>query len=236
MNAMKTRYIITFIGMVVFYLLTVAIGLDQIHRKDAESAEWKRKFESLNATVKKSARTLEKRANALADASKESTEKIIKLESDLPKMLADAKLQGRLEVLNEHLAELAKESKQQASITANRPATQLSYQGAVPAPHPVQSLQTTQENPFWKTYQSVAILRQIRADADKRWGTNYEMVEYQMKGQKEAYEKLMEYRKNYDRVTKGVVAEAEQRWGTNYEMVVYQIKEQLEAKSRIDKR
>ncbi len=92
------------------------------------------------------------------------------------------------------------------------------------------------ENPFWKTYQGVRVLRQIRDDADARWGTDYRMVEFQVGEQKEAFEKLLGYRKIHNRVTKGIVAEAEQRWGTDYKMVIWQIKEQSEAKGRLDGR
>ena len=79
-------------------------------------------------------------------------------------------------------------------------------------------------------------MKGIRADAQKKWATDYTMVEFQIKNQKQAFEELLEYRKSHDRVTKGIIAEAENHWGTDYTMVVYRIKEQLGAKSRLDQR
>ena len=62
------------------------------------------------------------------------------------------------------------------------------------------------------------------------------MVAWQIKEQKEAYEKLLDYKKSYNSTMKVIISEAEQHWGTDYSMVVWQIKEQVEAKNSLDRR
>lgn len=184
-----------------------------------------------------------KRSEAALAAAKEEVEMLrgenLRLETELSstralletaeKRIESARALGRTEAALDALASTATSS---APVYAPR-VTRTVPQASASIPKPTLS---AVEHPFWKTYQGVGVMKAIRAGAEERWGTDYTMVEFSIKQQRQAYEKLLEYKKSYDRATKGIVSQAEARWGTNYEMVVYHIKEQLEAKSRLDGR
>ena len=91
-------------------------------------------------------------------------------------------------------------------------------------------------NPFWSTMNGIRIAKVIKQEAELHWKTDFTMVAWQIKEQKEAYEKLLDYKKSYNSTMKVIISEAEQHWGTDYSMVVWQIKEQVEAKNSLDRR
>lgn len=102
----------------------------------------------------------------------------------------------------------------------------------------------------------------IESDCKKKWGTNYEMVEYCIKNQRQAVNNLsrhsgpilqecgrkwgtnyemVEYctknqqqaQRNLSRLSGPILQECRKKWGTNYEMVEYCTKNQTEAKRRL---
>ncbi|MFA7050395.1 MAG: hypothetical protein WC164_04795 [Patescibacteria group bacterium] len=67
----------------------------------------------------------------------------------------------------------------------------------------------------------------IKSSCQNKWGTDYEMVEYCIKKQTEAWNNLRGW-------SGPIKNECSGKWGTDYEMVEYCIKKQTEAKNNID--
>ena len=68
------------------------------------------------------------------------------------------------------------------------------------------------------------ILTILKANASTKWGTDYEMVQYEYNNQVEAYNWVVAQTKYPDIMTK-----AKGKWGNDYEMVKYEYENQVEA-------
>lgn len=80
------------------------------------------------------------------------------------------------------------------------------------------------------------IAKQIRYEAEQHWKTNYQMVNYQIDEQVEAYWKIQSHKRDTRSWVRAIISEAEAHWKTNYQMVNYQIEEQTAAKLKLDSR
>ncbi|MCK4744673.1 hypothetical protein KAS41_01280 [Candidatus Parcubacteria bacterium] len=77
-----------------------------------------------------------------------------------------------------------------------------------------QAQQTDREN----------MLTILKANASSKWGTNYEMVQYEYNNQAGAYEWIMSQTEYSN-----IMTSAKQKWGDDYEMVKYEYNNQVEA-------
>jgi len=86
------------------------------------------------------------------------------------------------------------------------------------------------------------IMTQIKADAQEHWGTNYRMIESQIKDQIKDYITLQELvaagqcNGVSGEVFRRIYKEASDYWGGKYGMVISQIKEQTSAYKRLNSR
>lgn len=67
----------------------------------------------------------------------------------------------------------------------------------------------------------------IKNDCSKEWGRDYSMIEYCVKNQTEARDKLRRY-------SGSIRNDCEKEWGSDYRMVVYCIEKQTKAKRNLD--
>lgn len=220
----------------VLFAGTVAIAVDQVKTRDEAVIV-------LESAAKASKEELRK-------ANEESWKLRIQLDDALGKLrqLADAakNLDEAREKQIDALAAQNKALKNHAvteETSSPQRAVAMPYAFATPAAIPGESAPASvypstapAESPFWRSYAGTQILQEIKASANKQWGTNYRMVEFEVKRQKEAYEQFLNYNNSHNKVTKTIVANAVQQWGNDYRMTVYEIKRQLEAKHRIDGR
>ena len=68
-------------------------------------------------------------------------------------------------------------------------------------------------------FTNTPITSQIRKKCKEKWDTNYEMIEFCIKNQKDSYKKLK------NGVNSFYTQQCKEKWGTNYEMVEFCIKD-----------
>lgn len=90
--------------------------------------------------------------------------------------------------------------------------------------------------PYWRPPLRRTVDANIRTAAQNEWGDNYAMIEHEIKRQTEAYDKLLQYNKDYRPVTKQIIARAVEKNGDKWSLVVYEIERQIEALQRLNGR
>ena len=75
-------------------------------------------------------------------------------------------------------------------------------------------------------------------EAKAKWGDDYQMVEYHIRQQVEAHEKLRDYavRRTSDPTINRLLNAAALRWGNDYDMILHVVKGQAAAKARLEGR
>ncbi len=68
------------------------------------------------------------------------------------------------------------------------------------------------------------IIAILKTNAEKEWGTNYQMVKYEYENQAQAYEWVSQ-----QTAYPNIMSSAKKEWGTNYQMVKYEYENQVEA-------
>lgn len=112
-------------------------------------------------------------------------------------------------------------TKDLSAITPSRTNTPASITVSTPSsPSPLIAQAPTQAPQADRT----SILAILKANASSKWGTDYEMVQYQYNNQVQAYDWVMA-----QTAYPSIMAKAESRWGNDYEMVKYQYNNQVDA-------
>lgn len=116
------------------------------------------------------------------------------------------------------------------------------YSSAVPQGNPtylppVTKVETAEPaSPHWQMPMRNQALAIIKKNAENEWGTNFSMVESEIKGQVEAYEKLVQYQKqSWKPLMRTLLNDAAKEWNENYRMMVREIERQIDAKDRLDR-
>lgn len=227
----KPWVLVRWSAVALIYAGTIAVAVDQVKTRDAEIA----KLEQRGNSLKKSSLAGAAEQRRLTLRCQEYEEKLQRVRelADQLKAAGDT----AIEAYKNEVALLKASNEVRKTINAqllSSPAPTISQQATTVATAPVYRATDPAENPIWKSYSGTRILQEIKASANNQWGTDYRMVEFEVKRQKEAYEQFLDYNKSYNKVTKTIVANAVQQWGNDYRMTVYEIKRQLEAKQRID--
>lgn len=104
-----------------------------------------------------------------------------------------------------------------ASNSATKSTTGISVTKPVPTNTPVPQTNKIETN-------TTDILKILKANASTKWGTDYEMVQYEYNNQVEAYNWVVAQTKYPD-----IMAKAKSKWSNDYEMVRYEYENQVKA-------
>lgn len=215
---------------------TIAVAVDQVATRDRKVSELKSKITAMQKSIDKSGPEIY-RLNGLIDQHEDANSELLGMSTRMQNLTNELQKNHEREI-QAYKTQIALSNLKAATVSVGS-SSQLSTPPATPVlaqPAAVSRQSKESGNPFWNTFQGATIMKTIKADADREWGKDYKMVEYEQGKQKAAYEEILEYKKSYNKVTQGVVADAFTQWGTNYKMVVYEIKKQLAAKQRLDGR
>lgn len=219
--------IIRWIAAAAVYAATLAIAVDQVRTKSAALEDAERQL----AEIRKSSAVIGHGLQNMAELNRESMELTEKLKAGLiaeqerQKAEAISKLEGLMEKVKES-------ARLQAQVDAVRPTP-----AAPVTPRPVAPVVVKQasepELPWWKPRLRSKVDAAIRADAQNHWKKDFTMVEYQIRTETEAYDKLLDYNKDWRPETHGIIARAIKEYGSDWSLVVYEVEKQIAAKARL---
>jgi septation ring formation regulator EzrA len=115
------------------------------------------------------------------------------------------------------------------------------YSSAVPQTTPsyIPSITKAEEVeahlPNWQMPTRNQALVSVRKNASAKYGTDFNMVEYELEKQMKAFDKLTQYQKqNWKPLMRTLLNSAASKWPNDYSMMVYEIEKQIDAKDRLD--
>ncbi|MGC4017732.1 MAG: hypothetical protein QM755_24920 [Luteolibacter sp.] len=89
---------------------------------------------------------------------------------------------------------------------------------------------------WWVPANPTTAAREAKAAAVQKWPNDYQMAEYEINQQAEAYNELVGINKTANKITKDILARAYESWGTDYSMMLYETKSQLESYQNLQSR
>lgn len=138
-------------------------------------------------------------------------------------------LESRLLVtkLDLEASQVARPVVQPRQITV-QPTSALNYPKSVPTPEP--------RLKRWIEPNARMAENAIKQAAEKEWGTDYNMVSYEIKRQAEAFEELKAINRNANVTTREIIDKAASEWPTDFSMMLYEVKRQIESYNQINNR
>jgi len=231
--------------VILIYGLTVGIALDQINERDSKIASQKARVDELESKLPQLTRAINK-------IQAENHAAIQMFEEEKAKLENRIKLQESIEKASEAIAEFQKSQseespKESLSLQENAKRqiqarkellesmgveqnNQPSYQPSTSARGAADPIK-----PWIPPTQSASV-KIIKDRAIAKWKDDYSMVNYSIRSETEALQKLLQYNKNPSPVVKTLLAKAAQKWPEDYSMMVYSVESQLEAKQKLDGR
>lgn len=224
--------IIRWSSVVILYVATLLIAIDQVGMARQEMIRFK--IESSRALSKANEAKNEAQQNIRSQAYK------AKLNEDTYKNKITL-LEDSVKLLDELVKTSNSEKRLQAQanidMVMGKTSPMVARQVSVPS-SPALQKPVILEQPlvWWSPPLRASVAKNIKEAAFAKWKDNYQMVDYEIENQTEAYDTLLSYNKNYRPEVKNIIARAINKWKSNYAMVVYEIESQIEAKERITNR
>jgi hypothetical protein len=90
------------------------------------------------------------------------------------------------------------------------------------------------EIPEWYPPLKDEVAKQIK-DAANALSNDYNMINYEIQRQTEAYSGLVRYHKTGSPFIRKLISKYALRWGSNYAMIVYEVSSQIDAREKLEK-
>lgn len=247
---LSTAAIVSWMVAAFIYAATVFLMNDAIGSRNSRIAELEGKFDEASKKIsefRKAHSEVQRGLGDMVELSTDSVERLNTVKEGIEKLgrmenVKDSAFKVMIALKDSEIADLKadKERLRIALDSANRALGTPRQQVQQPSRIGTVTRNTVDEAerplPWWRPPLKRTVDANIRASAIEKWKDNYSMVEYEIKQQSEAYEKLLEWNKDYRPAIKQIIAKSVEKWGEKWSMVVYEIEQQTEALGRLNGR